>query len=53
VDDLRWLAPHLSGITNEHLVAGLKASGATDRQARCWSGSIEKRIQQLKAAASQ
>ncbi len=51
LNDVRWLLPHLSGITHEDLLAGLKASGATDRQAGCWSGSIESRIRELHAAA--
>jgi len=49
VDDVRWLMPHLLRITPEQMQAGLKASGATEREATCWAGAIENRIQQLQA----
>ncbi|MFN7999050.1 MAG: hypothetical protein U0Q18_35845 [Bryobacteraceae bacterium] len=51
VDDVRWLLPYLLRITPGQLRAGLKASGATDRQAGCWSGAIQNRIRQLQAVA--
>jgi hypothetical protein len=51
VEDIRWLLPHLRRITDEDLRTGLKASGATERQARCWSSAIENRVRQLEAVA--
>lgn len=51
VDDLRWISPKLSAITDDQLIAGLKASGATDRQARCWTISLQNRIHQIADAA--
>ena len=52
VEDVRWLLPYLVRITPDQLRAGLKASGATDRQTGCWAGAIENRIQQLQAVAN-
>jgi hypothetical protein len=49
VDDVRWLIPYLVRISPEQMNAGLKASGATEREATCWTSSIEDRIQQLRA----
>ena len=51
VADLRWLAPYLQTITADQLHTGLKASGATDRQAACWDGALENRIRQIEAVA--
>ena len=51
VDDLRWLFPYLSAITAEQIRAGLKASGATDRQIASWTESLESRIHQVEAVA--
>jgi hypothetical protein len=51
VDDLRWLAPHLSAITAEQIRAGLKASGATDGQTACWTESLESRIHEIGSVA--
>lgn len=51
VDDVRWLLPLLSRISEVDLRAALKASNATDRQAACWSAAIEKRIEELRAVA--
>jgi hypothetical protein len=51
VDDLGWLAPHLSAITAEQIRAGLKASGATDRQNASWTESLESRIHAVEAVA--
>jgi hypothetical protein len=51
VADVRWLLPHLRRITPEQLQAGLKASGATERQAGCWAGAIGERIRQLSDVA--
>lgn len=52
VDDLRWLAPYLSAITSEQIRAGLKASGATDRQNDTCAEALESRIQEVQAVAS-
>ena len=51
VEDVRWLLPHLQRITPEELRAGLKASGATDRQTACWAHSIETRVGELQTVA--
>jgi hypothetical protein len=51
VDDLRWLAPQLSAITPDQIRAGLKASGATDRQNASWTESLESRIHEVEAVA--
>lgn len=51
VNDVRWLLPYVKRITPEELHAGLRASGATERQAACWADAIEARIQQLQAIA--
>lgn len=47
--DVGWLLPYLRRLTPEALRAGLKASGATERQTACWSNAIEERIEQLQA----
>lgn len=49
VEDVRWLLPYLQKITPEQLRAGLKASGATERQTACWAQSLEDRVRQLEA----
>ncbi len=51
VADLRWLAPYLGAINAAEIRRGLKASGATDRQAVCWDGSLEDRIRQIQTVA--
>lgn len=51
VEDLRWLAPYLSRITDEQIRAGLAASGATPRQTSCWAESLEYRIHAVLAVA--
>ena len=51
VEDIRWLLQYLHRITPEEIHAGLKASGATDRQTACWSDSIQARLRQLEAVA--
>jgi hypothetical protein len=51
VDDLRWLAPRLAAITDEQIRAGLKASGANDRQVASWTESLESRIHEIEAVA--
>lgn len=49
VGDVAWLVPYLDRISMEELLTGLRASGATERQATCWATSIGNRIRQLKA----
>jgi len=49
VEDVRWLVRYLDAITPAELQDGLRASGATQRQAGCWAGSIEQRIAELRA----
>ncbi|HUB80487.1 MAG TPA: hypothetical protein VMB03_16900 [Bryobacteraceae bacterium] len=51
VADLRWLAPYLDAITPAQMRIGLKASGATDRQAACWEGALSGRIHQIDTVA--
>jgi len=51
VDDLRWLSPYLSRITDEEIRAGLKASGASERQTACWANAIESRIRDIRTVA--
>ena len=51
VDDVRWLMEHLSTITDEHLRAGLTASGATPAQVEAYTKSIRERISQLQRLA--
>jgi len=47
VADVRWLMPYLSRITDEHLEAGLTASGASAPVAREFTRLIRERILQL------
>ncbi len=49
--DIRWLLPYLERITPDDLRAGLTASGATPRQASCWTSSLQERIRLLQVAA--
>jgi hypothetical protein len=51
IEDVRWLLPYLQRITPQDLEAGLKASGATERQTACWSWAIQDRIRQMAAIA--
>lgn len=51
VEDAQWLLPYLQRIRLEALQTGLRASGATPRQAACWAASIEQRIAELRRAA--
>jgi hypothetical protein len=51
VEDVRWLAPYLQRIADADIRAGLKGSGATDRQTVCWAGALEDRIGQLEQVA--
>lgn len=51
VEDVRWLLPYLSPITDEELSAGLAASGATAEEAACFTRAIRERIQVLERVA--
>jgi hypothetical protein len=51
VDDLRWLDPYLSAITDEQIRAGLKASGANDRENATCTEALESRIHQVQTVA--
>jgi hypothetical protein len=51
VDDVRWLLPYLTAISEEQLQAGLKASGASPVDARKFSAAIQQRIAQLQQIA--
>jgi hypothetical protein len=47
IDDVRWLLTYLSGVTDEELRAGLRASGATPRQIDSYARSIRERVTEL------
>jgi hypothetical protein len=47
VDDVRWLLQYLSAITDDELKAGLRASGANERDIESFTRSIRDRIRQL------
>jgi len=51
VDDIRWLLPHLSRITDEDMESALTASGASTAVARYYARSIRERIVQLQDVA--
>jgi len=51
VGDVRWLLTYLSLVTDEQLRAGLRASGATERQTGIFTESIRDRIEQLQRLA--
>ena len=51
VQDVRWLLPYLSRITDEELVAGLAASGASAPEAQQFTRAIRTRIQALQRIA--
>ena len=51
LDDVRWLLPYLSRITDQDLEAGLEASGASPAVARDFTRSIRQRIEQLQGIA--
>jgi hypothetical protein len=44
-----WLASYLGQITDAQLQAGLRASGATESEAACFTKSLRNRIEQLRA----
>ena len=49
--DVRWLVPYLSRISDEDLIAGLTASGASDVVAQQFTRSIRARIGELQRIA--
>jgi hypothetical protein len=51
-EDVRWLTPYLSRITDEDLHAGLTASGASGPVAREFTRLIRERIRQLQQIAA-
>jgi hypothetical protein len=50
VNDLRWLCQYLGRITDDQLMAGLSASGASDDEATRFTRAIRDRIGQLEHA---
>ena len=51
VDDVQWLLTYLSGVTDEELRAGLRASGATPSDTDTYARAIRERISQLQRVA--
>lgn len=51
VEDARWLLGYLGRITNPQLRTGLRASGATAAECRCFTTALRKRINQLRRAS--
>jgi hypothetical protein len=51
LEDIRWLLPYLSRISDEDLTTGLAASGASAAVAREFTRSIRQRILQLQRVA--
>lgn len=51
LDDIRWLLPYLSRITDEEFTAGLRASGASGPVAQYYTQSLRARIDQLERVA--
>jgi hypothetical protein len=51
VEDVRWLFPYLSRITDEELTAGLTASGASALAAQQFTRAIRQRLQELQSIA--
>lgn len=51
LEDIRWLIPYLSRITDDDLLAGLSASGASYPVAQDYTRSIRARIAQLQRIA--
>ncbi len=52
VEDVRWLVPYLSRITDEELATGLAASGAWDFVGRQFTQAIRQRILELQRIAA-
>ena len=47
-----WFVPYLTHITDDQLYAGLKASGATDSEAACFTMAIRDRVDQLRSVGT-
>lgn len=47
VEDVRWLLRYVTRIPQEHLRAGLAASGATPDEVECFSAALRARMRQL------
>jgi hypothetical protein len=52
VEDVRWLVPYLSRITDEELATGLAASGALDFVGQQFTLAIRRRIRELQRIAA-
>jgi hypothetical protein len=52
LDDVRWLVPYLSRITDEELATGLAASGALDFVGEQFTRAIRQRIRELQRIAA-
>lgn len=50
--DVGWLLRYIGRVSDAQLRAGLKASGATAQQVRCFTSALRDRINQLKRAAA-
>ena len=51
INDVRWLLRYLGRVTDEQLAAGLRASGASNKEVSIYVPSIRLRIQQLQRIA--
>ena len=51
LDDVRWILPYLVRISDDSLIIGFSASGASERVAREYTRLIRERINQLQLAA--
>ena len=51
VSDVAWLLGYLGRITDRQIRDGLKASGASDEDVRCFTSAIRERIDQLRRVA--
>jgi hypothetical protein len=50
--DVSWLMRFIGRVSDAQLRAGLKASGATDEEVRCFTSALRDRINQLKNVAA-
>lgn len=48
INDVRWLMQYLGRLTDRQILAGLRASGATEGEERCYLASLRSRIEQLR-----
>ena len=51
LDDVRWILPYLSRISDDNLMTGFSASGASEPVAREYTRLIRERINQLQRVA--